>query len=152
MNTENYGALVTLDWGETEHAFATELADRPVETGKMPATPETLHGWLEQVHECAGGRPVAIALEGGKSAVIHALLEHPWLTIFPVHPATSDRFRKAFTPSGAKDDIPDALVLLTILKQHRDLLRPLKLESPQTRKIEGLVGARRQADLTGAPE
>jgi len=44
MNTENYGALVTLDWGETEHAFATEVADSPAETGKMPATPETLHG------------------------------------------------------------------------------------------------------------
>ena len=145
MNTENYGALVTLDWGETEHAFATEVADSPAETGKMPATAETLHGWLEQIHERTGGRPVAIALEGGKSAVVHALLEHPWLTIFPVHPATSDRFRKAFTPSGAKDDIPDALVLLTILKQHRELLRPLKLDSPETRKVAGFVAARRQA-------
>jgi transposase len=145
MNTEYYGALVTLDWGETEHAFATEVADSPAETGKMPATPETLHGWLEELHERSGGRPVAIALEGGKSAVVHALLEHPWLTIFLVHPATSDRFRKAFTPSGAKDDIPDALVLLTILKQHRELLRPLTLDSPETRKVAGLVAARRQA-------
>jgi len=78
----------------------------------MPATPESLHGWLEEIYKRAGGRPVAIALEGGKSAVIHALLEHPWLTIFPVHPAASDRFRKAFTPSGAKDDVPDALCSL----------------------------------------
>jgi len=36
-------------------------------------------------------------------------------------------------------------VLLRILKQHRDLLRPLKLDSPETRKLEGLVAARRQA-------
>jgi transposase len=145
MNTENYAALVALDWGETEHAFAAQVGESPVETGSMPATPECLHGWLEELHKRCGGRPVALALEGGKSAVIHALTAYPWLVVYPVHPATSERFRKAFTPSGAKDDIPDALVLLTILTQHRSQLRPLKLDSAQTRKIEGLVAARRQA-------
>ena len=145
MNTENYAALVALDWGESEHAFAAQVGESPVETGSMPATPECLHGWLEELHKRCGGRPVALALEGGKSAVIHALTTYPWLVVYPVHPATSERFRKAFTPSGAKDDIPDALVLLTILTQHRSQLRPLKLDSAQTRKIEGLVAARRQA-------
>jgi transposase len=88
---------------------------------------------------------VHIALEGGKSAVVHALLAHPWLVIYPVHPATSERFRKAFTPSGAKDDVPDALVLLDILSQQRNKLRPLRLDSPETRKVAGLVAARRRA-------
>jgi transposase len=145
MKNENYAALVTLDWGETEHAFATQVGESPVETGTMPATPETLHGWLEALHERTGGGLVAIALEGGKSAVVHALLAHPWLVIFPVHPATSDRFRKAFVPSGAKDDVPDAIVLLKILTQHRDQLRPLKLDSAETRKVAALVAARRRA-------
>jgi transposase len=145
MNTENYAALVALDWGETEHAFATQVGEGPIETGTMPATPETLHGWLEQLHERTDERPVAIALEGGKSAVVHALLAHPWLVIYPVHPATSERFRKAFTPSGAKDDVPDALVLLDILSQQRNKLRPLRLDSPETRKVAGLVAARRRA-------
>jgi|HubBroStandDraft_1064217.scaffolds.fasta_scaffold56127_1 transposase len=145
MNTENYAALVALDWGETEHAFATQVGESPVDTGTMPATPETLHGWLEELHERLGGRPVALALEGGKSAVLHALVAHPWLTIFPVHPATSERFRKAFVPSGAKDDVPDAMVLLTILTQHRDQLRPLKLDSAETRKVAALVATRRRA-------
>lgn len=111
----------------------------------MPATPETLHGWLEELHERLGGRPVALALEGGKSAVLHALVAHPWLVIFPVHPATSERFRKAFVPSGAKDDVPDAIVLLKILTQHRDQLRPLKLDSAETRKVAALVATRRRA-------
>ena len=145
MNTENYAALVALDWGETEHAFATQVDESPVETGTMPATAECLHGWLEELHKRCGGRPVALALEGGKSAVIHALTTYPWLVVYPVHPATSDRFRKAFVPSGAKDDVPDALVLLTILTQHRDQLRPLKLDSPETRKVAALVAARRRA-------
>jgi transposase len=145
MNTEKYAALVALDWGETEHAFATQVGESPVETGTMPATPETLHGWLEELHKRLGGRPVALALEGGKSAVIHALMAYPWLVVYPVHPATSERFRKAFVPSGAKDDVPDAIVLLTILTQHRDQLRPLKLDSAETRKVAALVAARRRA-------
>jgi transposase len=145
MNTENYAALVALDWGETEHAFATQVGESPAETGTMPATPETLHGWLEELHKRLGGRPAALALEGGKSAVIHALTAYPWLVVYPVHPATSDRFRKAFVPSGAKDDVPDAIVLLTILTQHRDQLRPLKLDSAETRKVAALVAARRRA-------
>ena len=145
MKTENYAALVALDWGETEHAFATQVDESPVETGTMPATAECLHGWLEEIQKRVVGRPVALAIEGGKSAVIHALTAHPWLVVYPVHPATSDRFRKAFVPSGAKDDVPDALVLLTILTQHRDQLRPLKLDSPETRKVAALVAARRRA-------
>jgi transposase len=145
MNTENYAALVALDWGETEHAFAAQVGESPVETGTMPATPETLHGWLEELHKRVGGRPVALALEGGKSAVIHALVAHTWLVVYPVHPATSDRYRKAFVPSGAKDDVPDAIVLLKILSQHREHLRPLKLDSAETRKIAALVAARRKA-------
>lgn len=145
MNNENYAALVALDWGDTEHAFVTQVGDSSAEKGTIPATAESLHGWLEQLHKRTEGGQVALALEGGKSAVLHALLEHPWLVIYPVHPSTSERFRTAFTPSGAKDDVPDAVVLLDILAHHRDQLRPLKLDSPQTRKLAALVTARRRA-------
>ena len=145
MNNENYAALVTLDWGDKEHAFVTEVGENSMETGKMPATAEALHGWLEQLHQRTNGGLVALALEGGKSSVMHALLVHPWLVIYPVHPSTSERFRTAFTPSGAKDDVPDAMVLLNILKQHRHKLRPLRIDTAETRKLAALVAARRHA-------
>ena len=104
MNNDDYAALVALDWGDKTHAFARQMtgAER-IETGTIEATPEALHAWLEQLRDGCGGRPVALAVEAGRNALLHALLEHPWLTVYPVHPATSARFRKAFTPSGAKD-------------------------------------------------
>jgi len=145
MNPDDYAALVALDWGETEHAFALQLGEGSIEKGTIPASAETLHGWLEQLHERTGGCLVALALESGKSAVVHALFAHDWLVIYPVHPSTSERFRTAFTPSGAKDDVPDAVVLLTILTKHRDQLRPLRLDSAATRKLAALVAARRKA-------
>jgi len=71
------------------------------------------------------------------------LLERPWLHVFAVHPATSARYRAAFTPSGAKDDQPDAQVLLELLQCHRDKLTPLTLADAATRELAGLCEARR---------
>ena len=72
-----------------------------------------------------------------------ALLEHPWVVIYPVHPATSRRFSLAFSPSGAKDDQPDAHTLLTILRGHRERLRALLPHDAATRRLGLLVEARR---------
>jgi transposase len=145
MNAENYAAELAVDWGDKTHAFALQSAGAKIETGSVGASAESLHGWMEQLGERFKGERVALAVEAGRNALMHALLAYPWLVIYPVHPATSQRFREAFVPSGAKDDLPDALVLLNILTQHRNLLRPLKPDSEETRKLHALVTARRGA-------
>src|SRR5690606_10382939 len=88
--------------------------------------------------------PVALALETSKGPLIHMFADVPWLTVHPVHPATSARIRKAFRPSGAKDDTPDARVLLNLLHHHREQLRPLSWEDEATRRLEGLCQLRRR--------
>ena len=146
MKTEDYAALVALDWGEKQHAFARQIGpEAAIETGQLSASPESLHGWLEELGQRCGGRPVALAIEAGRNAVLYGLLEHPWLEIYQVHPVTSARFRRAFTPSGAKDDVPDCRVLLTLLSRHRDRLGRLVLDTAPTRELAALVLARRQA-------
>jgi len=145
MNTSDYAALVALDWGDKEHAFALQVREMKLETGMIPASAERLHGWLEQLGQRCAHQPVALAIEAGRNAVLHALVTYPWLTIFPVHPATSERFRKAFTPSGCKSDLPDAQVLLTILASHRDQLRALVLDTAETRALAALTAVRRGA-------
>lgn len=143
-HSSDYAALVALDWGDQEHAFALQSGTQR-QSGTFAASPESLHRWLEQLGERHGHQPVALAIEAGKNAVVHALVSHPWLTVYPVHPATSERFRTAFTPSGAKSDLPDAEVLLTIVTQHRDQLRPLVLDTPETRALAALTEVRRNA-------
>ncbi len=143
MSTD-YAALVALDWGDTEHAFALRCETTET-TGTIPAAAESLHGWLEQLGARHGQRPVALAIEAGRNAVLHALVAYPWLTIYPIHPATSERFRKAFTPSGSASDRTDAQVLLTILTQHRHQLRPLVLDTAATRALAALTELRRGA-------
>ena len=146
MNTTDYAALVALDWGDKTHAFACQTAgSNELQTGQIEASGEALHSWLETMKQTHGGRPVALAIEAGRNALIYALLEHPWLEIYPVHPGTSAHFRTAFTPSGAKDDGPDAAMLLSILAQHRDRLTRLQMDGLATRELAALVSARRSA-------
>ena len=141
-----YAALLGLDWGDQNHAIA--LAPRgghaPAEELVIEHCAETLHAWLEQLGERFGRQPVAVAVEASKGAIVAALLEHPWLVIYPIHPATSRRFSTAFTPSRAKDDGPDARVLLELLQCHRARLRALIPHEPQTRRVALLVEARRK--------
>ena len=142
--TLDYAALVAMDWGDQEHAFTVQgMGQR--DSGTILARPESLHAWLEQLGVRFAHQPVALAIEAGRNAVVHVLVSYPWLTIYPVHPATSERFRTAFTPSGAKSDLPDAEVLLSILEQHRDLLRPLVLDTAETRALAALNEIRRSA-------
>ena len=140
-----FAALIGLDWGWDSHAIALAPADGPTQTSTLKHSAESLHQWLDQLEKTYEGRAVAVAVEASKGAVVAALLERPWITVYPIHPATSTRQRSAFRPSGAKDDMPDALVLLFILQYHRDRLRPLQPDDEATRTLANLVEARRKA-------
>ena len=140
-----YAALIGLDWGDKQHSVALWVRNTldAVETLDLEHSAESLHAWLDGIKERFAGQPVAVALEATKGAVVAALIEHPWLVIYPIHPATSRRFSTAFTPSGAKDDTPDARTLLEILQFHRTRLRALVPHDEATRRLSLLVEARR---------
>lgn len=137
-------ACLGFDWGDKEHAFCLLAAGASnTESGKLAHSAETLHRWFKELEERFGGRPVALGVESNGGALWHVLAQYPWLTIFPVNPVTSARFRKAFVPSGAKDDLPDATLLLDLVRHHRDRLRPLHWEDANTRQLAALVQTRR---------
>lgn len=141
-----FAALIGLDWGDRQHALALfDFSSHTTETATLTHSPEQIRSWLQQLQERFQGRPVALALETSKGPLVNLLVDVPWLTLFPIHPATSARMRKAFTPSGAKDDTPDALLLLDLLRNHRAKLRCLVNEEVATRKLAGLAQARRRA-------
>jgi transposase len=134
---------IGLDWGHKAHAFALQDRSGHTESGTLRHSAEALHHWLKQMASRYGGRPVWLAIEASRGAVIQGLLQYPWVTIYPVNPVTSARYRTAFTPSGAKDDLPDAHVLLELVRDHAHKLRPLEAQDPQTQKLTRLVEVRR---------
>lgn len=134
---------IGLDWGDQQHSFALADSSGAYEEGILDHSAENLHQWLKSLGQRTGGRAVRLGIETSRGAVIHALLQYPWLQIYPINPITSARYRGAFRPSGAKDDLPDARVLLELVRQQAHKLRPLQEQEPQTVKLSGLVEARR---------
>lgn len=142
-----FAALIGLDWGERKHAIALRprsLGHAAVETLELEHSAENLHAWIKKIGERFGHQPVAIAVEASKGAVVAALMEYPWLVLYPIHPSTSRRFSTAFAPSGAKDDMPDAQILLEIIESHRQRLRALVPQDAATRRVAMLVEVRRK--------
>jgi transposase len=153
MNTQNsdsitnaeFAAYVGLDWGDQKHALAWTAATvkNAPQTSTLVNSPEVLHAWLQELGQRFAGRPVALAVETSRGPLIHLFGAYPWLTVYPIHPATSARYRTAFKPSGAKDDLPDALLLLELVRDLRHKLRPLQLPEAATRQLAALVELRR---------
>jgi hypothetical protein len=143
--TTTYAALIGLDWGHERHAIALRAGEGKIEQHTLEHSAENLHAWLDELHARFAARPVALAIESSRGAVIHALAERDWITVYPIHPKTSVRYREAFTPSGAKDDQPDADVLLALIERHRDRLTPLHRDDDATRRLDLFCRARRSA-------
>jgi transposase len=141
----NFAAFIAIDWADREHAWAMQMAGSTErETGNFQHTPEAIDAWAMQWAKRFDGRPVAVALEQSRGALIYALSRFPHLVLYPIHPSTSHDYRKAIFPSGSKDDPKDAGLLLDLLTLHRGRLRALQPDTEQTRQLQILVEKRRQ--------
>jgi transposase len=142
---ESYAAYVGIDWADQKHAFSLQVAGHSAkETGTLEQRPEVIGPWVAKLRERFGGRPVAVALEQSRGALIHALMSYDFLVIYPLHPATVSKFREAFKSSGAKSDPLDTDQILQILTKHLDLLKPLQPDTEATRLLARLVEDRRK--------
>ena len=77
---QELAAYIGLDWGDRQHAVQLQpAAGGPVEALALEQRPHVLHGWVAQLRERFGGRPVGIAIEQRRGAVIHALMQYEFL-------------------------------------------------------------------------
>jgi transposase len=140
-----WAAFVALDWGSQKHAWMLQPAGsgKP-EKGYVGNTPEAIAVWAADLDRRFGGQPVAVAVEQKRGSVVNLLLPYAHLVLFPVPASMSSCYRKLFVPSGAKDDAGDAAWILDLLLRHRDRLRRLDPDDPNTRLLLMLVEDRRQ--------
>ena len=137
-------AFVGLDWADQKHVATLQEANSDQrQRFTLDQTPEALQSWIQQLRNRFAGRPVAIAVEQKRGALIYALMHVDFLHLYPVNPQTLSQFRKAFYPSGAKDDPVDADLLLEILMAHRRHLRVWIPDDVLTRSIQLLTEDRR---------
>src|SRR5438477_9522464 len=111
----DYAAFIGIDWADQKHVFSLQAAGQTKhETGTLEQKPEVIGPWVAKLRERFGGRPVAVAVEQSRGALIHALLSYDFLVIYPLHPNTVWKFREAFKSSGCKDDPLDTEQILQI--------------------------------------
>ncbi len=141
----DYAAYIAIDWADEKHAFSLlEAGQRKKETGMLEQKPQLIGTWMAKLRERFGGRPIAVAVEQSRGALIHALLSYDFVVIYPLHPSTVAKFREAFKSSGVKSDPLDTNQILEILTKHLELLKPLKPDTEQTRRLARLVEDRRK--------
>ena len=139
-------AYIGLDWADTRHDVSLQGTNSDtIERSHIVHTPEALTDWLTGLRRRFGARPVGICLETSQGPLVHALLEHDFVVLFPVNPKSLHDFRKAFATSGAKDDPTDADLLLELLVKHEDRLRRWMPDDPDTRALARLTRDRRKA-------
>ena len=140
-----FAARIGIDWADQKHDVSLQAADSAgVERFQIKHSPEAIAQWVAELRQRFQGGRVAIALESSRGPLVHALLEYDFLVLFPVNPRSLARFREAFAPSGAKDDSPDADLLLELLVKHAERLRAWMPDDEGTRALRRLNEHRRK--------
>jgi hypothetical protein len=141
---EKYEAFVSMDWADKDHKYALSFpGSTSRETGTVKHTPEDLtelvNGWRRRFPT---GR-IAVCLEQSRGSLIYFLMQFDFIVLYPINPVMIKNYRKAFYPSGAKDDPRDADLLLDLLEHHRHKLRAWLPEPASVRKLDLLNQHRR---------
>lgn len=146
MSVESsFAAWIGLDWGDRCHwvCLRCEGCDE-VESFALEQKPTAIHQWVAQLRVRFGGRPVAMALEQSRGALLYALMQYDFVVLFPINPKAFHSYRQALRLSGAKDDGGDARLLLQFVSTHQQQLKPWYPEAAETRSLRLLVEQRRK--------
>ncbi len=139
-----FAAFVGIDWADRKHLWCLQEAGSDQrETRELEHTPENVDIWASQLCQRFPGRPIAVALEQSRGALVFLLSKYEQLQLYPVLPQMVARIREALYPSKAKDDPRDTELILDILLQHGKHLRRLSPDTEATRVVQGLVEERR---------
>lgn len=145
MNQPEFAAWIAIDWAEQQHYWHLAItATGRRETGQLDHTPLAIDRWAAGLQQRFPQALLAVCLEQSRGPLVYQLAKYAHLVLYPVHPATVARYRAAFYPSGAKGDPGDAALLLEILLHHRQHLRRLDPDTPDTRLLGMLTEQRRK--------
>ena len=144
MELSQFAAIIGIDWADKKHDICIQVTDTGQrQVYQIAHKADKIDEWARSLYQRYGG-PIAVALELSKGPIVSALQKYDFLVIFPIDPTTLANYRKAFTPSGAKDDPTDAELALDLLLCHPDRFQALKPQSVEMRTLMTLVEQRRR--------
>jgi transposase len=144
MELSQFAAIIGIDWADKKHDICIQVTDTGQrQVYQIAHKADKIDEWARSLQRRFGG-PIAVALELSKGPVVSALQKYDFFVIFPIDPTTLAGYRKAFRPSGAKDDPTDAELALDLLLCHSDHFQVLTPQSVEMRTLMTLVEQRRR--------
>lgn len=142
---EDFAALIGIDWADTKHDVC-EQSNSSLEHqySVIKSKSEAIHEWAINLASRYPNQKVAVACELQKGPLIYALSKYKHIVIFPINPSSVAKYRKVFSPSGAKNDPVDAYIQTEMLRLFMDKLIALEPESPSFRALAQNVENRRK--------
>lgn len=136
--------IIGIDWADCKHDawIIDPHGSRDHQT--IEHDPAVIAEWVESLHQRFPGHRLLIALEQSRGPLIAALAGHSELELYPINPSQLASYRAALYPSGRKNDLIDAELLASFLESHRDVMRPWRPDSVETRQIAALTELRRK--------
>ena len=91
-----FAAFVGIDWADQKHVWCLQAAGSTQrESGELEHKVETVEAWVAQLCQRFGERPIAIAVEQLKGALVYMLAKYECLHLFPVPSTMAASMRKA---------------------------------------------------------
>ena len=139
-----FSVYIGIDWANDKHDVCVQVANSSVRKFEViKHSPKSINEWITSLHEQYKGQ-IAVAIELSKGPIVYALQKFDFVTIHPVNTSMLAQYRKAFSPSGAKDDPTDAEIALDLMLRYPNKIKALKMESESVRKLTYLVEQRRK--------
>ena len=90
-----YAAFLAIDWADQKHVWSLQDANSSTcERGEVDHMPEAVEAWAAQMSQRFAGRPIAVAVEQSRGALVFLLSKYEQLHIFPVPPAMTGHDRQ----------------------------------------------------------
>jgi len=141
---EDFAALIGIDWADKKHDVCEHLNhSNEHQYSVISSKPEAIHQWASELASRYPNQKIAVACELQKGPLIYALSKYKHIVTFPINPSSVAKYRKVFSPSGAKNDPTDAFIQVEMLRLFMDKLRALEPESCSVRALAQIVENRR---------
>lgn len=137
-----FATWVGIDWADEQHAVCLLTGDA-IERSDVKQEAGALDEWATALRTRFPGQLIAVCLEASRGPLVYALMKYEFLVLFPLNPKQLASYRKAFAPSGGKNDPGDAELLARFVREHHGLLRAWCPDDAATRSLRMLSEARR---------
>lgn len=145
FKVSDFVAIIGIDWADRKHDICeVNCQTNTQHFSVISSQPKSINAWANELKKKYNGQLVAVACELKKGPLIYALSKFTHIVLFTINPSSVAKYRKAFTPSGAKDDPTDAAIQVEILQLHMSKLNVITPDSQSVRCLAQLVEYRRK--------